>query len=422
MLPLSPQLLIEAQWPSYALADVAAETVAQLAQAFTGFELTGRRLAVAVGSRGIDQIALVAQTAVQWLKERGAQPFVFPAMGSHGGATAAGQREVLATLGVTEASLGAPIDDLMEVVEVGRTPSGIRMFMARAVLNADAILLINRVKPHTDFVSAELGSGIRKMCALGLGKAEGALEYHNATVTFGYETMIREVSDFVLSQAQPIFGLALVEDPHHHLGRIAAWPQHEIIAREPALLALAKEWMPSLPFPEIDVLIVDEIGKNISGAGMDPNIIGRSSDGLKRADRRAELGALWVRGLSEATHGNAIGMGMADVVSLRLVENLDRHVTYTNTLTARVAASARIPMHFPTETDCLRAALRLAGVSAESARIVRIKNTLALERFVVTANYAAAIAERSNLRSVGEAQPWRFNDQGDLDTAADLLA
>jgi hypothetical protein len=422
MVTLSPQLLIEANWPSHALPDVAAETTAQLDAVLTADDCANRRIAVAVGSRGISQIADVARAAVAFLKSRGALPFVFPGMGSHGGATAAGQRDMLATLGVTEQSVGAPIDDSMETVEVGRTRSGIRVLMARCALEADAILLINRVKPHTNFMHAELGSGVRKMCALGLGKAEGAIEYHRAAARSGYPTMISEVSELVLAQPKPIFGLGLVEDAHHRPARIEAWRQTEIIEREPALLKLAREWMPALPFPQIDVLIVDELGKNISGTGMDTNIIGRSVDGGVNENRRSEVSMIYVRGLTAETHGNAVGMGMADFVSSRLVAQVDKRSTYTNVLTALNPSNARIPMHFDSDAECLQAALRVAVADPAQARVVRVRNTLALDRFVVTANYAAELAKRSDLRIVREAEEWRFTATGDLDPAGDLLA
>jgi hypothetical protein len=422
MIPLARPLLIEANWPSHALPDVAAETAAQLAAVLTQEDCANRRIAVGVGSRGIAQIDVVARAAVEFLKSRGAQPFVFPAMGSHGGATPAGQREMLGTLGVTEQSVSAPMDDSMETVELGRTPSGIRVSLARCALEADAVLLINRVKPHTNFFHPEIGSGVRKMCALGLGKAEGALEYHQAAARFGYPTLISEVAEFVLAQAKPIFGLGLVEDAHHQPARIEAWRQTEINEREPALLKLAREWMPTLPFPQIDVLVVDELGKNISGTGMDTNIIGRSVDGGVNEQRRSDVRVIYVRGLTAETHGNAIGMGMAEIVSARLAAQVDKQATYTNALTSLGVANARIPVHFESDAKCLRAALRLALVEPEQARVVRLRNTLALDRFVVTANYAAELAERHDLRVVGEAETWRFTDEGDFDPVDDLLA
>lgn len=421
MIPLPPQLLVEAKWKSHALTDVAQETGAQLNAALSDFDWAGRRVAVAVGSRGIDQIATVAGAVVDWLKSRRATPFVIPAMGSHGGAMASGQREVLASLGVSEQSIGAAIEDAIETVEIGTTSGGIRVFTSHLAYEADAVLLINRIKPHTDFVSSEIGSGLRKMCVIGLGKADGAFEFHRAASVRGYESVLQEVSNFVLSKYSSLFGLGLVEDSYHRLAHIEALPGGQIAAREPGLLAKAAQWMPSLPFKTIDVLIVDEIGKNISGAGMDTNIIERGVDCLPRPGRKIDVRAIFARSLTPESHGNAIGIGLADVVSAKLVEEMDNVATYTNALSAITPATVRIPMHFSSDAECLRAALRLAGADPANARIVRICNTLALDRFIATASYADEIAGRSDLRFIRSQQEWRFTGEGNFDPAYDPL-
>jgi hypothetical protein len=418
---LPKQALVMARLEAHRLQDTGAETAAQLDAIFPEGSLTGRSVAVGVGSRGIDQLATIVSAAIAKLKSIGARPFIFPAMGSHGGATAEGQKEILASFGVTEESTGAPINASMDIVEIGRTENDIRVFASRPALEADAMLFINRVKPHTDFVSDRIGSGLRKMLVIGLGKAAGAFECHRYASghkpKFGYERMLIEVSNFVLNNLPSIFGLALIEDGYHKLSRIEALAGQRIAEREPELFRLARAWMPALPFERIDALIIDEMGKNISGSGMDPNVIGRR-EGL---NPRQETRAIYVRSLTHETHGNAIGVGMADVVSDRLVNEIDRVSTYTNALAAMSPGSVRIPMHFANDAECLTAALRIAGADPAEARIVRVRNTLALDRFVASSAFASEIAERDDLTVIQSSVDWRFNDNGDFDSVYDLL-
>lgn len=417
---LPKYMLVEARLKNHRLHDTAAETSSQLDAAFSNVDLAGRAVAIAVGSRGIDQLATVVKAAIAKLKSLGARPFIFPAMGSHGGATAEGQQDVLATLGVTEESAGAPINTSMETVEIGRTENGVRVHVSRPALEAGAILLINRVKPHTDFASEQIGSGLRKMLLIGLGKTAGAFECHHHASRRGYEPVLLEVSDFMLNNLNSVFGLALVEDGYHKLARVEAMAGPQFASREPELFRQARAWMARLPFEQIDVLIIDEMGKNISGSGMDPNVIGRRAP-LESVNRRQEVGAIYVRGLTPETHGNAIGVGLADVVSARLVNEMDRVSTYTNALSAMSTSAARIPMYFENDAECLSAALRLAGADPARARIVRIKNTLALDRFVASSIYASEIAGRDDLAILQSPQDWHFTAQGDFDPAHDVL-
>ena len=421
MITLPPQMLVEARLASHSLADPAAETRVRLEPLLAGGAWAGRRVAVAAGSRGIDRYASVVRAVVETLKAHGALPFVMPAMGSHGGGTAPGQAEVLETLGITEALVGAPIRSTLETAELGRAPLGFRVLCALDALQADAVVLVNRVKPHTDFASAGLGSGMLKMSAIGLGKVDGAFECHQAASRHGHEAVILEASRIVLGKLPVVLGVALVEDAHHHLARVEALAGPEFRAREPELLRQARDWMPSIPFPEIDVLVLDEIGKNVSGAGMDTNIVGRGVNGLLREDRRTTVRTLYVRGLTPETHGNAVGMGLADVVSTRLVEAIDPLSTYTNALSAMTPAMVRTPMHFASDAECLRAALRMSGALPATARIVRVRNTLALDRFVISPALASELRGRDDLRVVSPASDWAFDAAGDLDPAGDLL-
>ena len=418
---LPDQMLVEARLPSHALANPAAELTARLEATLGKENLAGRRIAVAVGSRGIDRIAEVALAVVTWLKSRGARPYLLPAMGSHGGGTAEGQTELLASYDITEASMGVPVRAAMETVEIGRTEAGAPVFIAREALETEGLIVVNRVKPHTDFESTRLGSGLLKMCAIGLGKVEGAGAAHRAAALHGYEASILAASRLVRSRLPLIAGVALVEDPHHHLAVVEVIPAAAIEAREPELLAQARAWMPALPFAEIDVLILDEIGKNISGAGMDTNVVGRGVHGEPFRTARARARVIYARGLTPESHGNAVGMGLADVISSRLFEAMDPRVTYTNAITALTPATVRIPMHFDTDADCLRAALRVSAADPERARIVRVKNTLALDRFVASAAYADEVAQRSDLDVISPAEAWTLGADGNFDEDRDLL-
>ncbi|HEY5906752.1 MAG TPA: DUF362 domain-containing protein [Vicinamibacteria bacterium] len=419
MIPLPRQVLLEARLQSRRLADPGAEAAMRL-KARLDASWSGRRVAVAAGSRGIDRYAEVVRAVVATLRAAGAEPFVMPAMGSHGGGTGPGQVEMLGTLDVTAASVGAPLVSNVETTEVARSPLGFRVLTSNDALAADAVVLVNRVKPHTDFASATLGSGLIKMSAIGLGKIEGAFECHQAASRHGYETVIREVSRAVLSRLPRVLGVGLVEDAHHELARVEVLAGPEFEAREPELLGQARDWMPSLPFSEIDVLVLDEIGKNVSGAGMDTNIVGRGVNGLPREDRRTTVKTLFVRGLTPESHGNAVGMGLADVVRTRLVAGIDPKSTYTNALSAMTPAMVRTPMHFPSDRECLQAAMRMSGAVAEGTRLVRVRNTLALGRLVVSGVLAEEARRRDDLRVVGDASDWSFDDKGDI--AKDPLA
>jgi hypothetical protein len=414
---LPRQLLVEARIPSRPLADPAAEVTAQL-HAMPEMRLHGKRIVIGVGSRGIDHIVDVVRATVAFVRAHGGDPIVIPAMGNHGGATDDGQAEILAGLGVTEATVGATIHPRMTTKQVGVTASGVPVYVAEEALEADGVVLVNRIKPHTDFESTIIQSGLLKMCAIGFGKSEGAAACHRAALRLGLEKTLLEVSQAVLGSLKVMAGIALVEDGHHQLSRLEVMAANAIASREGALLAEARNLMPALPFERIDVLVID---KDISGAGMDTNIIGRGIDGLPRASRRSDIGAIYVRGLTPASHGNAIGLGMADVCSKRVVDSLDPEAMFTNALSAMTPTTAKIPLHFASDRDCLRAAIRFSGTEAATAGIVRVQNTLALDRFIVSENYVQQIADRGDLSIVSEPTAWQFDGTGDFDTASDLL-
>jgi Domain of unknown function (DUF362) len=419
---LPNQMLVQARIESQRLNDPATEVRRQLEATVGGDAWQGRRTAVAVGSRGIDRQPEVVAAIVRFLRDRGAQPFIMPAMGSHGGATAEGQADMLRTNGVTEEVVGAEIYSTLDTIDLGRTLDDVKVLAARDAMEADGVILVNRIKPHTDFAGT-IGSGLMKLCAIGLGKVAGAAECHRAAARLGHELVIRSMASMLLGKVPIVCGVALLEDSLHQLARIEVIRREAIEAREEALFVQAKQWMPKLPFTEIDVLIIDEIGKNISGAGMDTNVIGRGVDGAPRADRHARVGAIWARDLTPDSHGNAIGLGLADIVSSRLVTAMDPMPTYTNALSSMTPATARVPIHFPTDAACLRAALRMAGAEEDPqrARIVRVRNTLMLSKVVCSAAYADEIESRSDLDIVTPSTSWSIAADGNFDPSVDLL-
>ena len=420
MTSLPRQCLVAPAIERHALDDPLRVLAERLDVSWAGQPWAGKRVAVAIGSRGIDRIGEVARVVVGWLMAHDADVFLMPAMGSHGGATPQGQRELLEGYGVTEVAMGAPIDASMAVTEIGETSSGVHVVVSSAALAADVVVLVNRIKPHTDFDSPIVGSGLLKMAAIGLGKQEGAVRNHFAAARVGHERVILEASELVLGRLSRVHGVALLEDGGHQLARIEVLDGAEFRAHEPALLEQARAWMPMLPVPEVDVLIVDAIGKNISGTGMDTNIVGRGVDLRPRQNRSSDVRAIYLRGLTPESHGNAIGIGLADVVSSRLVREMDPVSTYTNAVSAMTPAPARISMHFDTDRECLRAALRMSGADVDRPRIARIRHTLALDRVVLSE--ACLPAMRAGVELLVSPTEWQFDASGNLDAATDRLA
>jgi Domain of unknown function (DUF362) len=416
------QLVVEADVPSNRLADPAGALASQLAALVQADAVRGKRIAVGAGSRGIDRIPEVIRTVVTVLKEKGALPFILPVMGNHGGATAEGQAGILEGLGITEATVGAPVRPRMDTRLVASTAAGTPVYVSEEAMAADGVILVNRIKPHTDFESTRLGSGILKMAAIGLGRSEGAAACHRAAGRLGFEAVLPAVAQVVFAHVKMVAAIGIVEDGLHHLARVEAIAPAAIADREAALLAEARALMPSLPFPRIDVLVIDAMGKDISGAGMDTNIIGRGVDGRPFATRRSDVGAIWVRSLTPASHGNAIGIGLADVASKSLVDSIDPDSIFVNALSSMTPTTAKTPMYFPTDRECLKAAVRFSGSDAGDAGIVRIKSTLALDRFVVSETYRDEIAQRRDLRIVSEPEPLTFDGAGNFAMADDPLA
>jgi len=349
---------------------------------------SGATVAVAVGSRGIHAIDAVAAAVVAGIDDRGFEPVVVPAMGSHGGATPEGQREVLSALGIDEASVGASIDARMDAERVGQVTVGdteTPVYAASAALEADAAVVINRVKPHTNF-TGDVESGLCKMTAVGLGKQRGAKAFHSAAIAEGYVPTLEAFLEAVADAVPLVGGVALVENFYEETARVEAVPADAFRDREPALLDLAREEMATLPVEEVDLLVVDELGKDVSGAGMDTNVIGRYRVLNAPDPETPAIDLIYARGLTEATKGNGVGIGLADVTRRAAVDQLDVQKTYANALTSGSLAKAKLPVVAPDDELALRTALAaLGGYDPETARIVWIENTEDLRELRVSA-------------------------------------
>ena len=373
----------------------------------------GQRVALTAGSRGVANIALILKAAVEYVKSIGAKPFIFPGMGSHGGATAEGQTALLAHYQVTEAFTGAPIISSMEAVEISKTEDGVPVYIDKNASQADWIVVVNRIKPHTKF-KAPIESGLMKMMAIGMGKQKGAEYYHKAAIQYTFGKIIVDAGREVIKKAPILCGLGMVENGYDETARIEAIRPEEIEKRERELLVLAKDMMPRLPFNEIDLLIVDEMGKDISGTGIDPNVTGRNRDLLGVFPHPVNAKRLFVRDLTENSNGNATGIGLADLTTKRLVDKINYQATYMNCITGISVEKAAVPMHFPTDQQAIQVALGSIGlVPPEKSRIVRIKNTLHVDEVEVSEAYREELGKRSDLEILHGPAPMPFDRRGE---------
>src|SRR5881397_465789 len=378
----------------------------------------GDTVAVGAGSRGIANIDTIVGATVRWLKDLGARPFVFPAIGSHGGGTADGQLSVLEHYGITEATMGCPIRATMEVVQVGEA-LGLPVWLDAYAAEANWIGLVNRVKPHTDF-KGSIESGLFKMMTIRLGKWKGALQYHRANVNHGYETVITAVGREMLSKARIGFGLGIVENGYDETAHVEAFAPEALESGERRLLKNAREWMARLPFSPIDVLIVEEMGKNISGSGMDTNVIGRPSNPHEPFPNDPKI--LWIVALdlTEDSGGNATGIGNADFTTRRLAEKIDWKKTAINCLAACAPNGAKLPLTFESDREAVESALGCIGLTtADRARVIRIRNTLMLGEIECSEVFEPEIAKRADLAVIGAARPLAFDAAGRIVPLAD---
>ncbi len=407
-------LLVRQLFPDLGLADVRNEAQRQLeASGFASRLQPGARVAIGVGSRGIANIDAIVNSVVQYWRAHGMAPFIFPAMGSHGAATAEGQADVLARFGITDASMGCPVVSQLHVVSLGETDDGIEVFMDAAAHASDGVMLVGRVKWHTSF-EGRLESGLMKMMAIGLGKFAGAHNYHTHAQARGLEHVIRTAGRRVLHTHKMIGGLAIIEDAHHNTAQLEAVSADCMEQRDEANLALAKSWMPRLPC-DLDVLIVDRMGKNISGTGVDAKVVNRGPCGEYNAwTGLPSVQRLFVRALDPKTHGNALGIGLADVTTDRLVDAIDWTSTRVNALSSRTPSRIRVPAHFAADRDCLEWIGPTAGrINPAHVTYGWIRNTLELDRVALSENLRAQI-EGKPLLEIERQIEVSWDEQGNL--------
>jgi hypothetical protein len=412
---LPPRLLLVRQnFPDLRLADVRGEARHQLEQSgFAARVQRGSRVGIGVGSRGIANVAAIVESVVQYWRGHGVAPFIFPSMGSHGAATAEGQAHVLARFGITEHSMACPVVSRLDVVSLGRTDDGIEVFMDAAAHAADAVMLVGRVKWHTNF-NGRLESGLMKMTAIGLGKFAGAQKYHAHAKRLGLEHVIRAAGRRVLQSGKIVGGLAIMEDAHHNTAKLDVVPADCLEQRDEENLALVKSWMPRLPC-DVDVLIVDQMGKTISGTGMDAKVVNRGPGSEYNPwPGMPSVGRIFVRGLHPETYGNAVGIGLADVTTERLVREIDWEPTRINALSAGAPARVRLPAHFAADRDCLQ------WVSATTEKLDPsdvtygwIRDTLRIDRLAVSQNLRRTIEAQSHLTIEDEIDV-RWDECGNL--------
>ena len=423
MIAFPRMVAVRQNFPDRRILDIPSAVAGELGSSGFGSRLRpGARVAIGVGSRGIANIAAIVRSVVEFWKSRGCEPFIFPAMGSHGAATAEGQADVLAHYGMHEATMGCPVVSQLEVVSLGQTPEGIEAFLDRAAYQSDGVFLVNRVKWHTDF-AGKIESGLFKMMAIGLGKFAGAQRYHTYAYKTGLESVIRSIGRQVLASGKILGGLAILEDGNHNTAKLSAVPVESMEQKEEENLALVKSWMGRIPFP-LDILIVDEIGKNYSGAGMDTKVVNRSVNGEYNPwDTAPKFERLYVRGISKMSYGNGVGLGMADVVHSRLLPLIDWRPTHINSLTASTPAAIRTPIHFPTDRECLeRIAPTVGKLDMNDLRIGWISDSLHIGTLALSENLMLGIKANPALEILGPVRDLPFKGTGDLPQCADFVA
>jgi hypothetical protein len=395
--------------------DVVAKVREELARIhIASFVKGGQTVALTSGSRGVANVGKITKTVVDELKKIGAKPFIVPTMGSHGGATAEGQKAVLSYYGITEESMGCPLKASMEVVSLGETAEGIPLYLDKYASEADHIGVIARIKPHTDF-SGEIESGWYKMMAIGLGKHKGAQYYHQAAVQHGFSKLFVAVGRELLRRTKISFGVGMVENGYDQTAIIEAVRAAEMEATERRLQKRSKELLAHLPFDKLDVLIVDEMGKDVTGAGLDPNVIGRIMNVVTPEPESPKVLRIVARDLTEATEGNAVGIGLADFITKRLYDKIDYEKTKINCLCGISPEKGRVPIVGESDQDAIDMALATIGnVPPEKAKVIWIKSTLILGEVEVSEAFQEEVAKRPDLEPVTGARDMKFDSQGNF--------
>lgn len=399
-IPIPKMVKVKQKFNAPQLADVGAEVRKTLNETNVLAKISeGDSVAIAVGSRGLADLPVLVRETVAEIKRVGGRPFIVPAMGSHGGATAEGQIDVLCQLGVSEEAVGAPIKSSMEVVKIGELPNGLPVFIDKNTYEADKIIVINRIKPHTAF-RGPVESGLMKMITIGLGKQKGAEAAHAYSFKYMAEH-VPEMAKISLSQAPIIFGLASLENAYDKIAKVIAVPAEDLEIAEPELLKEAKSLMPKIHFDEFDVLIVDELGKDISGDGMDPNITGNFA--TPYASGGPDIKRTVVLGLTEKTHGNANGIGMADMTTKAVVDEIIWEKGYANALTSTVIEVIKLPMVLETKELAVKAAIKTCNAfDLNEVRAIRIKNTLDIGEIWISQSMLEEAKQNSNLEIISE--------------------
>jgi hypothetical protein len=408
-------LLVRRQFPDLGIDDVGRETRRALDQANLAARLApGSRIAIGAGSRGIANLPQVTRLLIEELKKAGARPFLFPAMGSHGGATAEGQIAVLARMGFTEEKMGAPIRATMDVVQVGTTPSGLPAYVDSLAAAADGIIVINRIKPHTSF-RGKIESGLGKMIVIGVGKQKGAETCH----ALGYgrmEANLLALCRATLQSGKILFGIGLIENAYHETSHLAVLPAAQIESEEPRLLETARALMPTVPIHDLDVLVIDEVGKNISGTGFDPNVVGHyPTPDVALTERDPRITRIAVLNLTDVSEGNGTGLGLADFTTEKVFRKFNFIETYCNLLTSTTATVGKIPMVMRHDRQALQAAIKTCLIAdPRQVRLCRIHSTLSLDRTYVSENLVAEALRNPRTQVAGPPVEMAFDAEGNL--------
>jgi hypothetical protein len=375
----------------------------------------GQTVAVACSSRGLANYGVIVKTVISFLKQLKLDPFLIPAMGSHGAATAAGQKRVLEHLGINEAAVAAPIRSSLEIVQIGETEENIPVYLDRLASEADHIVLINRIKKHTEF-EHDFESGLLKMMAIGLGKQEGAAAYHEAMLTYGYPAVILAVARKVMQHANLLFGVGSVENGYGQTARIGVGLKENIEEMEKELFISAKAYAPSLPFDEADIILIDEMGKEISGTGFDTKVVGRIGLPLVTPEpERPRIKRIVVSDLTEGSEGNAVGVGIADIITRRLFDKIDMDALNMNTITGVCPEMGKIPLTVKNDYEAIEIAIKCVGlIPREKLKIMRIKNTALLSEVELSQAYEEDVVKRDDLEVVTPKKEMDFDPAGYL--------
>ena len=412
-----PQMIrIKQTLEDHALEDIPKEINSQIANLrLEDTVIPGQTVAVACSSRGIANYGVIVKTVIACLKALGLEPFIIPAMGSHGAATAAGQKRALAHLGIDEKEIGASIRSSLDVVQIGETEDHIPVYLDKLAHAADYLVLINRIKKHTEF-EHEFESGLLKLMAIGLGKQKGAATYHEAMLTFGYPRVILTIGRKVMQHARILFGVGIVEDGYGQTASVGICTAQNIEATEKKLFKTANKFAPRLPFEEADILIIDEMGKDISGTGFDTKVVGRIGlPLLSEEPQNPRIKRILVCDLTEQSEGNAVGVGIADMISQRLLDKIDMEALNINTITGVCPEMGKIPLTLKNDRKALSVAMTCVGlIPMPKLKIMRIKNTSYLSEIEVSEAYAEDLLKREDLVALTDKRPMQFDLTGNL--------